>query len=70
MEIDPRPTVCVVMSSGGYPGRYEKGRSIGGIEEAEKEEGVVVFHAGTAMKEGRLVNHGGAFSASPRSATR
>ena len=59
MEIDPRPTVCVVMSSGGYPGSYEKGRPIGGIEEAEKEEGVVVFHAGTAMKEDRLVNHGG-----------
>ena len=59
MEIDPRPTVCVVMSSGGYPGKYEVGRPIGGIEEAEQEEGVVVFHAGTAMKEDRLVNNGG-----------
>jgi phosphoribosylamine--glycine ligase len=59
MEIDPRPTVCVVMSSGGYPGKYEKGRPIGGIEEAEKEEGVVVFHAGTAMTGDRLVNQGG-----------
>jgi len=47
------------MSSGGYPGKYEVGRPIAGIEEAEKEEGVVVFHAGTAMKEERLVNHGG-----------
>jgi len=59
MEIDPRPTVCVVMSSGGYPGKYGKGRPIGGIEVAEREEGVVVFHAGTAMEDGRLVNHGG-----------
>jgi phosphoribosylamine--glycine ligase len=59
MEIDPRPAVCVVMSSAGYPGAYEKGRPITGIEEAEREPGTVVFHAGTAMKDGRLVNHGG-----------
>jgi phosphoribosylamine--glycine ligase len=59
MEIDPRPTVCVVMSSGGYPGSYGKGFPIEGIEEAEKEDGVVVFHAGTAHREGRLVNSGG-----------
>jgi phosphoribosylamine--glycine ligase len=59
MEIDPRPTVCVVMASGGYPGNYAKGFPIAGIGEAEKEEGVVVFHAGTAMKDGRLVNSGG-----------
>lgn len=59
MEIDPRPTVCVVMSSGGYPGSYAKGFPIEGIGEAEKEDGVVVFHAGTATKDGRLVNSGG-----------
>ncbi|GAB4237317.1 MAG: phosphoribosylamine--glycine ligase [Deltaproteobacteria bacterium] len=59
MEIDPRPAVCVVMSSAGYPGAYEKGRPITGIEEAERETGAVVFHAGTAVKDGRLVNHGG-----------
>jgi phosphoribosylamine--glycine ligase len=59
MEIDPRPTVCVVMSSAGYPGRYEKGFPIEGIDEAEKEEGVVVFQAGTATKGGRLVSNGG-----------
>ncbi|MGE5246862.1 MAG: phosphoribosylamine--glycine ligase [Verrucomicrobiota bacterium] len=59
IEIDPRPTVCVVMASGGYPAGYTKGHPIGGIEEAEKEYGVVVFHAGTALSEGRLVNSGG-----------
>jgi phosphoribosylamine--glycine ligase len=59
MEIDPRPTVCVVMASGGYPGNYAKGRPIEGIAEAEKEYGVVVFQAGTALSDGRLVNSGG-----------
>jgi len=59
MEIDPRPTVCVVMASGGYPGAYVKGHPIEGIDAAEKDFGVVVFHAGTALSEGRLVNRGG-----------
>jgi phosphoribosylamine--glycine ligase len=59
MEIDPRPTVCIVMASGGYPGAYTKGFPISGIEEAESQGGVQVFHAGTAMKGGRLVNNGG-----------
>jgi phosphoribosylamine--glycine ligase len=59
MEIDPRPTVCIVMSSGGYPGSYRKGFPISGIEEAEREGGVQVFHAGTAMRDGKLVNNGG-----------
>ncbi len=59
MEIDPRPTVCVVMSSGGYPGNYAKGNPIEGIVEAEKDYGVVVFHAGTALSDGKLVNSGG-----------
>ncbi len=59
IEIDPRPTVCVVMASGGYPAGYTKGHPIEGIEAAEKEYGVVVFHAGTALSEGRLVNSGG-----------
>jgi len=59
MEIDPRPAVCVVMSSGGYPGKYSKGHPIGGIEEAESADGVVVFHAGTSLDGGRLVSSGG-----------
>jgi phosphoribosylamine--glycine ligase len=59
MEIDPRPTVCIVMASAGYPGAYAKGFPITGIEEAERLGDVQVFHAGTAMKDGKLVNHGG-----------
>ena len=59
LEIDPRPTVCVVMASGGYPGSYEKGYEIHGLEEAAKQENVVVFHAGTGEKDGRIVAVGG-----------
>ena len=51
--------VCVVMASGGYPGPYQKGKVIAGIEEAEKIGGVKVFHAGTALKDGKLVTNGG-----------
>ncbi len=59
MEWDTRPAVCVVMSSGGYPGDYAKGFEITGIEEADAMPDVKVFHAGTAMKDGKLVNTGG-----------
>jgi phosphoribosylamine--glycine ligase len=56
---DPRSACCVVMASGGYPGDYKKGLPITGIEEAEKIETVTVFHAGTALKDGRPVTAGG-----------
>ena len=56
---DPRPAVCVVMASGGYPGDYEKGKKISGLEEAGKLEDVVVFHAGTAKRNGDIVTNGG-----------
>ncbi len=49
---------CVVMASGGYPLSYEKGYPISGIPEAE-DCGTVVFHAGTALKDGRFCNNGG-----------
>ncbi|MEA3546992.1 MAG: phosphoribosylamine--glycine ligase [Thermodesulfobacteriota bacterium] len=58
-DIDPRPTVCVAMASGGYPGSYEKGYEIHGLEKAAEQENVVVFHAGTGEKNGRIVNVGG-----------
>ncbi len=51
--------ICVVMASAGYPGAYEKGKAITGIDDAEREEGVIVFHAGTTQKDGQLVTSGG-----------
>jgi phosphoribosylamine--glycine ligase len=59
MKIDPRPTVCVVMASGGYPGPYENGKVITGLAKASECQGVEVFHAGTARKNGRIVTNGG-----------
>ncbi|MBW6519811.1 MAG: phosphoribosylamine--glycine ligase [Desulfoarculaceae bacterium] len=59
MKIDPRPTVCVVIASGGYPGRYETGKVIKGLARAARETGVQVFHAGTVRKNGRTVTAGG-----------
>jgi phosphoribosylamine--glycine ligase len=57
---DPRVACCVVMASGGYPGDYESGKVITGIDEAEKLAGVNVFHAGTKLdKSGQLVTAGG-----------
>jgi len=50
-------SVCVVLASGGYPGVYEKGKVINGLDQVPGE--VVVFHAGTAEKEGKIVTAGG-----------
>lgn len=55
IEFDPRAAVCVMCVSGGYPQAYEKGFSISGAD----VEGSVVFHAGTALKDGQLVTAGG-----------
>lgn len=59
LDIDPRPTVCVVMASGGYPGSYEKGKQIKGLKNAAAVDGIVVFHAGTAVKGKKIVTDGG-----------
>jgi len=58
LEIDPRPAVCVVMASGGYPGSYEKGRVVHGLDRDFGQD-VVVFHAGTAFRDGQIVTAGG-----------
>ncbi|MCK9419203.1 MAG: phosphoribosylamine--glycine ligase [Nitrospirae bacterium] len=55
----PESAVCIVMASGGYPGKYEKGRVITGLDKASGIEGVMVFHSGTAMKNGKVVTDGG-----------
>lgn len=59
LEWDRRPAVCVVMASGGYPGDYEKGKKIVGLEEAQQLEDVIVFHAGTKEIDGDIVTNGG-----------
>jgi phosphoribosylamine--glycine ligase len=59
LDIDPRPAVCVVMASQGYPGKYETGKPITGLVTAAKMKDVVVFHAGTAIKNRRTVTAGG-----------
>ena len=65
-RLDKMPPICwksgacvsVVMASGGYPGDYEKGKVITGIEEAESK-GAIVFHAGTQLRENQILTDGG-----------
>ena len=56
IEFDPRAAVCVMLVSGGYPQAYKKGYPITGID---KVEGSIVFHSGTALKDGEVVTAGG-----------
>jgi phosphoribosylamine--glycine ligase len=59
LDWDERPCVSVVISSGGYPGEYETGYEIDGLEALEKAKDVCVFHAGTKSADGRIVTSGG-----------
>jgi len=58
-KIDPRAAMCVVIASGGYPGAYETGQEIFGLDKAENVKDTIVFHAGTALKDGKVVTSGG-----------
>ncbi len=59
IEWEPLDSVCVVMASGGYPGAYEKGKTITGIQDAESLKGVKVFHAGTGSGREGFITAGG-----------
>jgi phosphoribosylamine--glycine ligase len=59
LQWDPRPAVCVVMASDGYPGSYEKGYPIRGLAKAGELEDVKVFHAGTKIDGDQVVTTGG-----------
>ncbi len=59
IEWDRRASVCVVMASKGYPGAYEKGKRIDGLEEVSHMEDVFIFHAGTALLDQQVVTNGG-----------
>ena len=58
VEFDPGAACCVILASGGYPTHYEKGKEIV-VTDEEKLKGATVYHAGTALKDGRLVTSGG-----------
>lgn len=59
IEWDDRASVCVVMAAGGYPGDYRKGDEIRGLEDAADMKDVMVFHAGTVLKDGNIITNGG-----------
>ena len=59
LEWDPRPSVCVVMASEGYPGAYMKGKAIHGLDDAAVVPDSKVFHAGTALRDGKVISDGG-----------
>lgn len=59
LDWDHRPAVCVVIASGGYPGKYDKGKDIKGLDSLDGVEDVIPFHAGTKIQNGGFVTSGG-----------
>ena len=59
LEFEDNAAVCVVLASEGYPVKYEKGYEIHGLEKFKETDGYYVFHAGSALKDGKIVTNGG-----------
>jgi len=59
IEWNNNSAVCVVVASGGYPGKYQKGKPISGLERLKKMKNVIAFHAGTKFQDGKIVTSGG-----------
>lgn len=59
LEQDPRAAATVMLVSGGYPGSYAKGKTITGADAADSDPDTIIFHAGTALRDGQLVTSGG-----------
>jgi phosphoribosylamine--glycine ligase len=59
IQWEDNAAVCVVVASGGYPEKYQKGKVINGLEKLEKMKNMIAFHAGTKFQEGRVVTSGG-----------
>ena len=59
LEWYPQASICVVMASGGYPGSYDKGKEITGLDSLKNQDGISVFHAGTKLSNGKIVTNGG-----------
>ncbi len=59
LVVDPRAAVTVVLAAGGYPAAFDRGDEITGISDAQKLPNIQVFHAGTALRGGKLVTNGG-----------
>lgn len=59
IEWEDNAAVCVILASGGYPGEYKKGYEIAGLDEIEKVPGMLLFHAGTKLEDGKIITNGG-----------
>jgi len=59
IEWEDNAAVCVVMASGGYPGKYQKGKAISGLERLGKMKDIIVFHAGTKLQDNKVITSGG-----------
>jgi len=59
IQWEDNAAVCVVLASGGYPGKYQKGKVISGLERLKKMKNIIVFHAGTKFQDGKIVTSGG-----------